>query len=72
MSMLEEKYNPKTISTEHNLSPNSQLVTPRTRERLRTARSLLRETESKGTLVERVSFLEARLTEVNQSLSTPL
>ncbi|XP_024386841.1 uncharacterized protein [Physcomitrium patens] len=72
MSMLEEKYNPKTISTEHNLSPNSQLVTPRTRERLRTARSLLRETESKGTLVERVSFLEARLTEHMESIERTL
>lgn len=64
MAILEEKYNSKALPTEFNLSPRSHPTTPRSMEKLRTARSLLQEMETKGTLVERVQILEDRLTEV--------
>ena len=64
MTMLEEKYNSKTLASEFNLSPRSYPTTPRSTEKLRSARSLLQETEKRGTLVERVQILEDRITEV--------
>ncbi|KAG0587862.1 hypothetical protein KC19_2G197100 [Ceratodon purpureus] len=63
MAMLDEKYISKTLATELMMSPHSHPTTPRSMEKLRTARSLLQETEAKGTLVERVQALEDRLDE---------
>ncbi|KAG0504959.1 hypothetical protein M758_N007300 [Ceratodon purpureus] len=63
MAMLDEKYISKALATELIMSPRSHPTTPRSMEKLRTARSLLQETEEKGTLVERVQALEDRLAE---------
>jgi hypothetical protein len=58
------------MTTELNSSPGLHPATPRTVEKLRTARSLLQETETKGTLVERVQLLENRFTAVRIVLPT--
>lgn len=55
------------MTTELNSSPGLHPATPRTVEKLRTARSLLQETETKGTLVERVQLLENRFTAYMES-----
>lgn len=65
MKKLEEKFSSRTVVTELNLSPRSHPT--RIKEKPRTARSLLQEMETEGTLVKRVQMLEDRLNEVLQT-----